>query len=689
MAQRQSPVIPEIAQAFQNDPRTRIAQGAIGAGTSVAPVAAGKYAWADGIARVLQGALGGYAQRQQLDKYGRDEDALLALRRARGEEGLAGMDTAVQAAAALGSPPPASPAAPAPAQPAPVAPAAPAGGPSSAFMEAFAPMMPPASPAAPVAPASGLPVAPVAPLTAPRSIERVELPPSTARQAPARTAQAPGVAFVHPLGGEGRATSQYGAARQRGPHNGLDLAIAEGTPVAAAADGEVIQAWNDTANGGGNSVRIRHADGSITGYAHLANYNVQRGDIVRAGQPIGAVGSTGRSTGPHLHFTYRDAQGRRQNPARIQFGAVQATEEAQAEQPLNSPIPGVTTPEPEPVPLPTAPTAEPATQSPRLRSAYQMMRDANRYESAAAMTQMDTGLGEQGQFNEAAANRRADIADRTYTAALNRYGDAESQRRGAVYDARSQERQQGFTVANRRDEQAFDRETRATEQRYAMERAGFDRDTQLELARLNNSEDWRRLQAQIAASRGTEQERAQARRDGFYNTATGARLYDQAMTRMRDNGTVLDRLGEFERLLDSTDTGSGMDRLAPGVTSWLDSDRQTLESITQELSIAASGALKGAISDKEGDRILAMLPSIRRSPESNRQGIAMLRNAAERANSLEVLRLEAMANGTQVDFAREWNAYIDAVSVAQPTTFEEWKSSLTSYGANGRRTGGR
>jgi murein DD-endopeptidase MepM/ murein hydrolase activator NlpD len=86
-------------------------------------------------------------------------------------------------------------------------------------------------------------------------------------------------------------------------HNGLDIAAREGTPVVAAMAGTVERAGN--AGTYGNLVVLRHPDGSETRYAHLSAINVKKGDQVGAGTPIGAVGTTGRSTGPHLHFELR------------------------------------------------------------------------------------------------------------------------------------------------------------------------------------------------------------------------------------------------------------------------------------------------------------------------------------------------------------------------------------------------
>lgn len=83
-------------------------------------------------------------------------------------------------------------------------------------------------------------------------------------------------------------------------HQGVDLAVPRGTPIAAAGEGEVVFAGRN--RGYGNMVVIQHADGRVTRYAHAERLFVKRGDFVSAGQTIAAVGSTGHSTGPHLHF---------------------------------------------------------------------------------------------------------------------------------------------------------------------------------------------------------------------------------------------------------------------------------------------------------------------------------------------------------------------------------------------------
>lgn len=118
------------------------------------------------------------------------------------------------------------------------------------------------------------------------------------------------------VGGSGPVISGYftnpapGARLTQGVHgrNGVDLGGARGTPIVAAAGGTVIVSRNSGWNGGyGNYVVVSHANGTQTLYAHLTNAIVSQGQSVNQGQTIGYMGSTGRSTGVHLHFEVRGA----------------------------------------------------------------------------------------------------------------------------------------------------------------------------------------------------------------------------------------------------------------------------------------------------------------------------------------------------------------------------------------------
>ena len=109
-----------------------------------------------------------------------------------------------------------------------------------------------------------------------------------------------------------RGTIRSGFGTRRDPingrhrfHQGIDIVAARGTPIEAAADGKVVFAGRN--KGYGNMVMVEHADGRRTIYAHAEQLFVKTGATVAAGQTIAAVGSTGHSTGPHLHFEIRES----------------------------------------------------------------------------------------------------------------------------------------------------------------------------------------------------------------------------------------------------------------------------------------------------------------------------------------------------------------------------------------------
>ena len=100
-------------------------------------------------------------------------------------------------------------------------------------------------------------------------------------------------------------TSSFGYRRdplnnRAAMHRGVDFRGAIGAAIYAAADGRV--SFVGRKGGYGNVVEVRHGNGLLTRYAHMSQFAARVGDKVEAGQVIGAIGNTGRSTGPHLHF---------------------------------------------------------------------------------------------------------------------------------------------------------------------------------------------------------------------------------------------------------------------------------------------------------------------------------------------------------------------------------------------------
>ncbi len=117
-----------------------------------------------------------------------------------------------------------------------------------------------------------------------------------------------GSGFAWPAPSYTRVSSEFGWRTDpftgyKAYHNGVDLAAAEGTPIVAAYSGIVGEASYNSSMG--NYIYLEHGDGLRTIYLHASKLYVKKNDVVIKGEVIGAVGSTGRSTGPHLHFSVR------------------------------------------------------------------------------------------------------------------------------------------------------------------------------------------------------------------------------------------------------------------------------------------------------------------------------------------------------------------------------------------------
>lgn len=134
----------------------------------------------------------------------------------------------------------------------------------------------------------------------------------TASRDESRVAVDNSVSFQWPVKG-GRIVSGFGTSGDGQRNDGINIAVSNGTPVRAAASGTVSYCGNEL-KGFGNLVLIRHDNGYITAYAHVANIVVNRGDRVLGGQVIATSGATGDVAAPQLHFEIRGANQRPVNP---------------------------------------------------------------------------------------------------------------------------------------------------------------------------------------------------------------------------------------------------------------------------------------------------------------------------------------------------------------------------------------
>lgn len=150
--------------------------------------------------------------------------------------------------------------------------------------------------------------------------------PSSGARADVGTPQSAGNGYIKPLDGNHRLSSGFGPRRAPTAgastfHKGVDLAAPTGTPVRATKGGTVSISQHQTRNGRsagyGNWIEIKHDDGTSSRYGHLNSRDVQVGQKIQPGQVIGTVGNTGTSTGAHLHFEIRNAQGQAVDPQKV------------------------------------------------------------------------------------------------------------------------------------------------------------------------------------------------------------------------------------------------------------------------------------------------------------------------------------------------------------------------------------
>lgn len=683
--------IPEIAKAYENDPRTKLAASALMQGTNTAPVAQGGWAVTDGLARAAQAIAGAFVQKSQDKKYAKREGDYTEAMRA--------------AAALAGTPQP---------QPQPLAPnpamANPASG-TAPPIETFDP----SGPAAALTPPDQLP-----PAGAPGAFQAafgapVGQPPAPARLAattpvsgpsanPIRGGSGPdnrSAGFVHPLGGKGTPTSGYGARRSTGRHNGQDWAAEAGTPVMAASDGVVLRSRTDRRNG--NYVRIRHADGSITGYAHLnAPSPLAEGQQVTAGTPIGGVGSTGRSTGNHLHFTVTGPDGRKVDPNKIQY-----TESASQSYTTNEDVAGVprvpiAAPEMEEVPgTPAAPTdaqrpGMPAlpdeVQTNRIAMARQLLDSGNPDLVAIATQYLEKGLDEQFEARRIRADQQYGRENIGYQSELIEYNDARSQGRQFGYDSNRDAKQRNFQRGQTYSDQTFQAGENAATRDQQARLASADRAHQSSEAELQRT--W--------GSSEADKERSAAgvgKKNPYLDTAAGLKMYE---TTMAENGKLDKSIAMADRALDLLDKQStgGVTGAISGVTGAFDEEVSQLRSIFNDQTLQEIGGSLGvAISDGDRKFVTDIGPSMTSSTAGNRAKLTVLRQALIRKRDYNSNRIYALSEGQMAlpQFDKLWRQFIDAnplVTYKQgkpqygrnPQRFEQWIKSRPTFDAAGNRT---
>lgn len=663
-----SPVIPEIAQAFQNDPRTKLAQNLIEQGTANRPVATGGWGVTDGLARAIQATLGGYMQGRQAKKYrGQEQEYQALIARALGGNAPSDMEASIKAGmngsgadgrSAMYSGHPWSDAS------GNIPGAGPQGAPPQPQMPAQAPVTP--------APQQQPVAAPVG-------------------QPPARQLAPIPMQYPHSA-----VTSAYGAKRPgEAPHSGVDFDGKMGDPVLPVLPGIVSAVGNDPRSG--NFVKVRHPDGSESSYSHLSAVNVQQGQQVRRSDAIGAIGNTGHVSsahgdGSHLHLRMRDANGRTVDPMTYRFQGGEPN--TGAAPPVEAIAQALAAPEqhtPDPV-LPTRPQA-PAQITPiksrRADAARTLLQSGNPFAAQIGIRLAEGGMDDEFKAAEGAADRLAQTQNLGYQADLNNYTNAQNQQRGAAYGAQTDERNfahadtaqaREFGQQSKMQGAQFSQQDRIQGKEFAhdMERAGFDRETSKQIANINGNFGLQQQRMQIDATKGTAEEKAAAKRNAFLSTPAGARFFNETSNTIKQNDSLISDLQQFAAINEKSSTGgiAFNTPLVGGMYGVLDTNVQQMRAITERIAPTMRQAGSGAMSDKDLAAFRSSVPNVQNNADANRAVAARLVNSMSRMNDFERNKLEAVANGTQVQFMKDWETFRNAVPVNSGKTYEEWHSSL-------------
>jgi hypothetical protein len=694
--------VPEITKAYQDDPRTKLAQALVQTGANTGPVAGGGWAWADGIARALSGLAGGYVQHKQEQKFEKLDQA------ANSDAKKAMNDAIAQALAGNG-------AASAPAGP-PQAAAVPQGGPVPAQQPAQAPVQAPPPQPDPLAPLpdgsqapqgapQGMPPASIA--QAPQAAPAAPQGPSPAAQAMPAAAPAAAAQIAAALGGGSAANpaTPFGQPKPRVSGASVVQAMlpitratesnnkdftASGTPVTSVKGAKyAMQVMPATARKPGFGIRPA-ANDSPEEYNRVGTELL--GKLVeKYGDPAKGWAAYNAGTGRVNHAIAKHGDDWLQHlPAETQayvkknveaLGNTDPSqagyypETQQAELKPTGPI-QYQTPEPETPSLPDRPADRGSARSLRLLAGRNLL-NANPALFTRAMEMLDTGMGEQFAADRDALAENNNRDDTLYKAGIDDHFNATSQKRAAAYDTRGREQTEGYAYGREMRGYAHDDNNREDTQSFTAGESAKDR-----AATAAN------IQAQIEGRHEDAQTKAAARMQNFLNTPAGTRMYQQTTDTMKQNDDIVNQINSFMELNEAHPNATGgfiMNSAPEWIARNMSQSTQAMDAITNKIAPLMRQAGQGSMSDSDLKKFERSVPNVRNLIGANRQTAARLKAGMARINDFELHKLQAAAEGRQVQFLQEWNMYKSQVPFEKGISFDDWKSSVPQYGADGKR----
>jgi hypothetical protein len=729
------PAIPEVAKAYQNDPRTQLALAAMQQGTSTSPVAQGKYAWADGIARALQAGLGGYMQKRQERKYNEKEQSVMdkvAAALGGGEaaaqqgggavlppQGVQGAGGASPAQAqlppqAMVPPPPQNN--PAPMPPPQAAPAAPQGAP----VDPAAGMAPPPPQAAPAAPqggaggfdalGQGAPAQPVPGRTynVADAVAELGMSPEAAQAqygGPGHAGGAVHSAVAQALAGGGGNPAAPFAPRSSGVQlinamlpitrstesNGRDFK-ADGSVVTSNKGARfAMQVMPATARKPGFGITPARDDSpeeyNRVGTELLQKLTDKYGDPAKAWAAYNAgSGRLEHAIAKHGDQWLANMPTETQKYVAKNMAALGGQGDTQQAAAADGPVPAAAlaaqnahAPDPAMPDMPTRPQDRMANKSLRLAAGRSLLNTRDPFLYQQAMAMLDNGMGEQFDADSKAlaeANKRDDTG---YESGLNDFTNARSQQRAAGFQAQQDERTFGHEDRTLAATQQFQREEGATNDAFTAKQNELNRQAQRDLTQM-----------QIDGKKDVASIRAQ-RMQNFLQTPQGSKMYSAANDAIQKNDNIVASIDNFMEVNKDHETG-GLILNSPigGMYRVTHPSVQQMDSLVHNLAPQLRAAGQGSMSDRDLKLFEQSIPNTGMPYETNQKRAVQFKAFVGRMNDFEINKVQAASEGTGVNFMRDWSTYRNSVPVLNKDgtpgmSFDDWKASIPQYDAKGNR----
>lgn len=600
----QPPVIPDIAKAYVNDPRTQLAINAIKTGTSTDPVARGKYGIADGIARALTATLGGYVNKQQEAKYAQQQQGLIESRRTNNQDPLTG--TAVNTAPTTTTPDTTSSSLPAVGGTMPVA-----GGPSG-----MSSVPPPASAGTPPPDPTTLSLTSGAsPIT---SALASQIAGATGVPAPPPATPAPGMAAGIPQG----PIPTGPAPPPPAPPVPTGLSPQPGGPPVQVAPigGGSSQSTGPFSQGSGTSAPTVPVSPSTT-----------TSDVPTSPTtPAAAIAAQAGTTTPGVKAA----------AAAASSGGKYA-------------VPQVAVPdmpkELDNLVEPQAPTAPAAKVSTLLQTARQMIQTGNPYDSDRAQTMLSEGLKEQDTLNQAAQDFANEVTMKQYGSKLDLYARFKGAKLEEALKERSDALEANYAAARQSITNQLEWDKAKAQNATTLQAAGMQVGGELAKTRMT-----------IQGEKDIEQMKAQIARQQFLQTAAN-KVSPAAQQSNQIAQQGLYYLQQYQNELNKKQyhPGGGVGSFIQGVINPFDPERGTISGLSNNLALIQQQFAKGGRgSNLQLRTIQASKPGLDVSPAVQQQRVNDLRNAYLKSIEYNNAYVDSVSRGiAPADFERDFGQY--------------------------------